>query len=137
MDWPVVSLVRKIASGTRWLKSKKGSNSTFLDTNDPEAYLSDVQGRQVTPRITVDAERLLSDSPSSQVPASAPRGRGRPSKNAAEQEARVTHEKLVAHKKRIGGPGMDRGGATLVNAKRRRGFIDSDGTEEELVNAED
>ena len=119
------------------VKSKKGSNSTFLDTNDSEVYLSDAQGRQVTPRITVDAERLLSDSSSSQVPASAPRGRRRPSKTAAEQEAREAHERLVTHKKRIGGPGMDRGGATIVNAKRRQGFIDSDGTEEELVDAED
>jgi hypothetical protein len=31
---------------------------------------------------------------------------------------------------------MDRGGATLVNDKRRKGFIDGD-TEEELVDAED
>jgi predicted DNA-binding WGR domain protein len=40
-------------------------------------------------------------------------------------------------KKRIGGPGIDRGGATLVNEKRRRGFVDNDDTEEELVDAED
>jgi hypothetical protein len=32
---------------------------------------------------------------------------------------------------------MDRGGATLVNDKRRRGFHDGDGTEEELVDVED
>lgn len=32
---------------------------------------------------------------------------------------------------------MDRGGATLVNEKRRRGFVDHDETEEELVDAED
>jgi hypothetical protein len=32
---------------------------------------------------------------------------------------------------------MDRGGSTLVNDKRRRGFNDTDGTEEELVDAED
>jgi hypothetical protein len=32
---------------------------------------------------------------------------------------------------------MDRGGATLVNDKRRRGLIDNDWTEEELVDAED
>jgi hypothetical protein len=32
---------------------------------------------------------------------------------------------------------MDRGGATLVNDKRRRGLTDSDWTEEELVDAED
>jgi hypothetical protein len=119
------------------LRSKKGSNTTFLDAHDSEAYLSDAQGRQVTPRITVDAERVLSDSSSSQVPASAPRGRGRPPKTTAEQEAREAHERIVERKKRMGGPGMDRGGATLVNAKRRRGLMDHDGTEEELVDAED
>jgi predicted DNA-binding WGR domain protein len=32
---------------------------------------------------------------------------------------------------------MDRGGATLVNEKRRRGFVDNDETEEELVDAEE
>jgi hypothetical protein len=32
---------------------------------------------------------------------------------------------------------MDRGGATLANEKRRRGFNDSDGMEEQLVDAED
>jgi len=32
---------------------------------------------------------------------------------------------------------MDRGGATLVNDKRRRGFRDQDENEEELVDAED
>jgi hypothetical protein len=32
---------------------------------------------------------------------------------------------------------MDRGGATLVNDKRRKGFLDGDGTEEELVDVED
>jgi hypothetical protein len=116
---------------------KKGSNSTLLDAHDSEAYLVDAQGRQVTPRITVDSERVLLSSSTPHILAYAPRGRGRLPKNAAELEARAAHERLVAHKKRIGGPGMDRGGATLANAKRRRGFMDSDGTEEELVDAED
>jgi len=42
----------------------------------------------------------------------------------------------VSQKRRMGGPGMDRGGATLVNDKRRRGLVDRDETEEEYVNAE-
>jgi hypothetical protein len=54
-----------------------------------------------------------------------------------EQEARDAHDRLVSLKMRIGGPGMDRGGATLVNDKRRRGLLDIDETEEEIVNAED
>jgi hypothetical protein len=32
---------------------------------------------------------------------------------------------------------MDRGGATFVNEKRRRGFVENDVTEEELVDAEE
>ena len=65
------------------------------------------------------------------------RGRGRPPKDKAEEEARELQSRLVSQKRRIGGPGMDRGGATLVNDKRRRGLVDSDVTEEELVDAED
>lgn len=103
--------------------------------HDSEAYLSDAQGRQVTPRITVDVERLQANNTSSQGPASGAR-RGRPPKNKAEQEARDAHSRLVSQRKRIGA-GMDRSGSTLVNDKRRRGFNHSDGTEEELVDAED
>lgn len=32
---------------------------------------------------------------------------------------------------------MDRGGATLVNEKRRRGFTENDDLDDELVDAED
>lgn len=71
------------------------------------------------------------------VPWSAPRGRGRPRKVSSEQEALDTHARLVSQKRRIGGPGMDRGGATLVNDKRRRGFLDSSDIEGELVDIED
>jgi hypothetical protein len=95
--------------------------------------LSDAQGRQVTPRITVERDRDQSPSHESSY---VPRGRGRPPKNTQEREAREAQERLVSQKRRIGGPGMDRGGATLVNDKRRKGFIDGD-TEEELVDAED
>lgn len=65
------------------------------------------------------------------------RGRGRPPKRTAEQEARDVHDRLVSLKKRTGGPGMDRGGVTLANDKRRRGFIEGDETEEKLVDVED
>jgi len=37
----------------------------------------------------------------------------------------------------MGGLGMDRGGATFVNEKRRRGFVVPDEMEEELVDAEE
>lgn len=99
--------------------------------------MSDAHGRRVTPRITADSEHFSSNDLSSEPAMSALRGRGRPPKNAQEQEARDTQNRLVSLKRRMGGPGMDRGGATLVNEKRRRGLVDSDGTEEELVDAED
>ncbi|EOA82060.1 uncharacterized protein SETTUDRAFT_97696 [Exserohilum turcica Et28A] len=114
-----------------------GPASGLSDSHDSEAYLSDAQGRQVTPRITVDPKRVEALTSSPPVLASASRGRGRPPKRTAEEEARDAHERLVALKKRIGGPGMDRGGATLVNDKRRRGLIEGDETEEEIVNMED
>ncbi|KAK1915697.1 hypothetical protein P3342_003507 [Pyrenophora teres f. teres] len=118
-----------------------GPAGGLSDSHDSEvdSYLSDAQGRQVTPRITVEPERLeaLRSSWSPQPSTAAPRGRGRPPKYTAEQEARDAHDRLVSHKKRIGGPGMDRGGVTLVNEKRRRGLIETEETEEELVDAED
>lgn len=67
----------------------------------------------------------------------APRGRGRPSKVSIEQQARESHAQFMAHKKRIGAPGIDRGGATLVNEKRRKGLIVNSEIEEELVDVED
>jgi predicted DNA-binding WGR domain protein len=99
--------------------------------------LSDAQGRRVTPRIIVDFNRAGTDAALLQTPTAAPRGRGRPPKNKQEQEAREAQERLVSQKRRSGGPGMDRGGATLVNDKRRKGFSDNDGVEEELVDVED
>ncbi len=93
----------------------------------------------MTPRITADPEDYENIIATHQLPASIPhgRGRGRPAKSAQEQEALDTQNRLVSLKRRMGAPGMDRGGATLVNDKRRRGLVDSDGTEEELVDAEE
>ena len=110
---------------------------TDLDPNDSasEAYLSDAQGRQVTPRISATPNR---EEPSSALPTSTSRARGRPPKIAQEQEARDARQQMIAHKKRVGGPGMDRGGASLVNDKRRKGLIENDDDEDDvLVDAED
>lgn len=99
--------------------------------------MSDTQDRRVTPRITVGPSRAERDYTLSPNHTSTSRGRGRPPKTTKEQDAHEAQERLVTQKKRIGGPGMDRGGATLVNDKRRRGFNDSDGAEEEIVDVED
>jgi hypothetical protein len=114
--------------------------SRLLDANDAEEYLSDAQGRRVTPRISADPSRLRGSSTAggdgTTMVNPSPRGRGRPPKATQEQKARDTQDRLVAQKKRLGGPGMDRGGSTLVNEKRRKGFSDDDQTEEEFVDAE-
>ncbi|KAJ4296589.1 hypothetical protein N0V90_006636 [Kalmusia sp. IMI 367209] len=118
-----------------------GPASGVSDATDSEAYLSDAQGRRVTPKVTARPEYLKSGGvyiaeQTSTLNSSAPRRRGRPPKDPREQEARDVQTRLIAQKKRLGGPGMDRGGATLVNEKRRRGFIDNDLNEEELVEAD-
>ncbi|KAF9740679.1 hypothetical protein PMIN06_005009 [Paraphaeosphaeria minitans] len=118
-----------------------GPASGVSDATDSEAYLSDTHGRRVTPKLTPRLEYLESsrvDTPDrSGAPGpSAPRGRGRPPKHDVQQEAMAIQQRIVAQKKRIGGPGMDRGGATLVNEKRRKGFVENH-DEEELVDAED
>ena len=66
---------------------------------------------------------------------SEPAQRKRP-KDVQEQQAREVEDRMISRKRRIGGPGMDRGGSTLVNEKRRRGFVDVTDTEEEIVDAE-
>lgn len=83
----------------------------------------------MTPLITVGDDAPIANN----KPPMVGRGRGKP---AREQEAREALLHLVQQKRALGGPGMDRGGATLANAKRRRGFVDDDQTEEEFVNAE-
>lgn len=108
-----------------------------LDMYDSDAYLSDAHGRQVTPRIVVNLEDMPVDASLVRVPSSAPRGRGQHAKVSSEQEALDTLARLVSRKRRLGGPGMDRGGATLANDKRRRGFLNNSDTEGELVDIED
>ncbi|KAF2739997.1 hypothetical protein EJ04DRAFT_508421 [Polyplosphaeria fusca] len=105
-----------------------GPASGLSDAHDLESYLSDAQGRRVTPRIT--AEFKVTNPTSSS-------GRGMPPKASREHEAREISKQMISQKKRIGGPGMDRGGSALVNEKRRRGFSNQPDTEEEFVDAED
>lgn len=119
-----------------WGKYSASLLTDPLDTHDSDAYLSDAQGRQVTPRIVVNLEDNVASASPARDQSSAPRGRGRPPKVSLEQEALDTHARLVSQKRRLGGPGMDRGGATLANDKRRRGFLDNFDTEGELVDIE-
>ncbi|OSS45769.1 hypothetical protein B5807_09593 [Epicoccum nigrum] len=114
-----------------------GPAGGLSDAHDSEACLSDAHGRRVTPRVVASRTVYDNDSLPAQLSASTPHGHGRPPKNTQEQEARDMQDRLVSQKRRIGGPGMDRGGATFVNEKRRRGFVENDVTEEELVDAEE
>jgi len=90
------------------------------DSEMSEAYLSDAQGRQVTPRI--EAPPRASDQPSS---VDRPRGPGRPPKKTEEQKA-LESQKQAENKKKTIGPGVDTGGSRLANAKRRQGFLDDE-----------
>ena len=91
----------------------------------------------MTPRIVASPAAYDNDTLPAQLSTSTPRGRGRPPKNTLGQEARDLQARLVSQRRRMGGLGMDRGGATFVNEKRRRGFVEPDEMEEELVDAED
>lgn len=73
-----------------------------------ESYMSDSRGRRVTPRVVVPEV----------PPEEAQRKR-----TAAEKEADQTR-KVAEQRARLIGPGIDREGATLVNDKRRQGFLD-------------
>ena len=60
------------------------------------------------------------------------RGPGRLKKS--EKDTAIEEQKAVERKKRDIGPGIDRGGATLANPKRRTGFIDDEEFEEIVEN---
>lgn len=85
-----------------------------------EAYLSDAQGRIVTPKIVIpDDDQLASD------PSAAPRGPGRPPAKTPHEKAKESEEAAISRKRAIGA-GVDKGGARLANAKRRQGFQDDE-----------
>ena len=60
------------------------------------------------------------------------KGPGRPKKS--ERDTAVEVQKAIEKKKREIGPGIDRGGATLANPKRRTGFVDDEDFEEIIKN---
>lgn len=85
-----------------------------------EAYVSDSRGRRVTPAIVV---------PNADAAAAA-EGEGRQG-TQAERYAREL-EKQAEKRKREMGVGIDKGGATLADQKRRKAFVD-DEVEERVV----
>ena len=100
-----------------------GGLSDMSDISD--AYLSDRQGRRVTPRVVAPPPDDNSQQPQQPV---AGRGRGRGAGAAGSKAAESL--RLLEMKKKQVGFGLDKGGATLANEKRRQGFIDDDDLEE-------
>lgn len=119
-----------------------------LDSHDSasESYLSDRHGRRVTPRISVDPDRLgsLHESdnrnrdPSGPPSLSAPR-RGRPPKSKDDKNAEAQNgaKAVLAHKRQVGGTGFENSGALLVNEKRRKGLGDNEEEDGEIIDSED
>lgn len=93
------------------------------DVTDP--YLSDSLGRRVTP-LAVAPQPVNDPDPSTK------KGPGRQKKS--DKDTALEVQKAIEKKKREVGPGIDRGGATLANPKRRTGFIDDEDFEELVEN---
>lgn len=97
---------------------------------DSEAYLSDAQGRSVTPIIVPNFEDP--QGASSQGLASAWKRPGHGAQlNKDERKAAAELEALEKHKRAVG-PSMDRTGVRLANKKRRVGFLDDEDFEDEV-----
>lgn len=101
-----------------------------LDSGRSEAYLSDAEGRQVTPWIKTPPRLTATYDQQPQLQQSAPsfgRGRGWPPVDRATLERRVLDaEERLRTKKRTLGIGLDKGGATLVTDERRLTLIDDE-----------
>lgn len=100
-----------------------------FDSEQSEAYLSDSHGRLVTPRIKTPPRTLETSErlelPSNSTLTGVKRGRPELAKATLEQKA-LEAEEAHRNKKLQIGVGLDKGGATLANDKRRQGFIDDE-----------
>ncbi|KAI7502885.1 hypothetical protein KC367_g1901 [Hortaea werneckii] len=114
-------------------KQGDGPRGGISDHNatDSEAYLSDAQGRSVTPIITPNSERHRASG--SATPA-ALRRPGEPSQQPLtkdERKAAAELEELEQQKVAVG-LSMDRTGVRMANSKRRKGFLDDEDFEDEV-----
>lgn len=102
------------------------------NATDSEAYLSDAQGRSVTPIIR---PREFREASSSRVVPAALRHPGRLARmmGQSSQEGRKAAQALEGLEKQQKAVGvlMEKGGATMANRKRRRGFLDDEDFEDE------
>ncbi|KAG8627777.1 hypothetical protein KVT40_003650 [Elsinoe batatas] len=107
--------------------------SDAYDSETSQAYLSDASGRIITPRATPLADVAEEDERQGNNLApilrrGMPRVRGTLSQDQKDDEYKL--QQLEA-KKLMLGPLWDKGGATLVTDKRRRGLYDDEDFEEE------
>ncbi|KAI9713271.1 MAG: hypothetical protein M1820_001258 [Bogoriella megaspora] len=116
------------------------------DSEASEAYLSDAQGRRVTPRISAPPPSNETPPPPIAGPSSAPssggqglKRRGRPPGSGQQslRDQAIEAQNTLDRKKRQIGPGLDRGGSILANEKRRQGFVEDEDDQGILVNDED
>lgn len=112
----------------------KGGVSDVTESEVSDAYLSDRAGRRVTPRVRLEGISKRGDGEAGEgAAAAAPRHPPRPAikpgrkSPTAEEKARLEEWEVQERRRLMGGPGIDRQGATLATEKRRRGFVDDDG----------
>ncbi|KAF4549152.1 Hypothetical protein D9617_23g005670 [Elsinoe fawcettii] len=107
--------------------------SDAYDSETSQAYLSDASGRIITPRATpladvAEEDERQADNLAPILRRGMPRVRGVLSQEQKDDEYKL--QQLEA-KKLLLGPVWDKGGASLANNKRRRGFYDDEDFEEE------
>ncbi|KAI9724159.1 MAG: hypothetical protein M1828_003904 [Chrysothrix sp. TS-e1954] len=90
-------------------------------SENSDAYMSDAQGRRVTPLVpmpTVEERAAMAEQEAARSGA----GKGR---KPAEEAARKEEAEALERRRRLGA-GVDREGSDLVTPKRAQGFIDDD-----------
>lgn len=102
---------------------RPGGLSGGEGSDHSDAYLSDSQGRRVTPvvRMPTVEERTAAAEQNAAGSSGAAKGK----RSAAEEAARKEEEEVLARRRRLG-PGVDREGSNIVTPKRAQGFIDDD-----------
>ncbi|KAI9810678.1 MAG: hypothetical protein M1827_006137 [Pycnora praestabilis] len=111
-----------------------GPSAGRSEGHDSEAsdYLSDNQGRQLTPQASATGPRDA-------VPAGLKPNRAfhKVHGNKSTRERAKEVERAIKKKKRDVGPGFDRGGSTMLNDTRRLAFVDDEDVAEEVDEEED
>ncbi|KAK3114001.1 hypothetical protein LTR53_008105 [Teratosphaeriaceae sp. CCFEE 6253] len=103
----------------------RGGLSDYNQNTDSEAYLSDAQGRSMTPVIRSASS---GNATSRVLPTALRRADGM---NKDERKAAAELAELEEHKKAVG-PTMEKTGASWAIAKRKAGFLDDEDFEDEV-----